>query len=47
LSHFYEIVIFTAGVEEYANWVVDQLDPDGTVISHRLYRQHTINRSKT
>jgi len=47
LSHFYEIVIFTAGVEEYANWVVDQLDPDGSMISQRLYRQHTINRSKT
>ena len=23
LSHFYEVVIFTAGVQEYADWVID------------------------
>ena len=44
LSKLYEIVIFTAGVQEYADWVIDQLDPKGKLISHRLYRQHTINR---
>lgn len=46
MSQYYEIVIFTAGMQEYADWVVDQLDPKKQLISHRLYRQHTINRSK-
>ena len=47
MAQFYEVVIFTAGVQEYADWVIDQLDPKRELISHRLYRQHTINRSKT
>ncbi|KAF5760879.1 putative protein-serine/threonine phosphatase [Helianthus annuus] len=33
----FEIVLFTAGSEEYASMVLDVLDPDG-LISHRLYR---------
>jgi len=39
-------VIFTAGVQDYADWVLDSLDPNKKYIQHRLYRQHTINRSK-
>ncbi len=46
LSKIYEIVIFTAGMQEYADWVLNQLDVDGSLIHHRLYRQHTINFSK-
>ena len=41
LSKYYEIVVFTAGVQEYADWVIDQIDPD-RFIKHRLYREHTI-----
>ena len=26
LSQYYEIVVFTAGVQEYADWVIDQID---------------------
>jgi CTD small phosphatase-like protein 2 len=37
----YEVVIFTAALQDYADWVLDQLDPPGC-ISHRLYRQHAI-----
>ncbi|GER26010.1 CTD small phosphatase-like protein [Striga asiatica] len=33
----FEIVIFTAGIEEYASLVIDRLDPKG-LISYRLYR---------
>ena len=44
MALYYEVVIFTAGTQEYADWVIDQLDPDDTLINHRLYRQHTINR---
>ena len=46
LSQLYEVVIFTAGMQEYADWVLNQLDTDGSLISFRLYRQHTINFSK-
>jgi CTD small phosphatase-like protein 2 len=46
LSRLYEIVIFTAGMEEYADWVLNQLDEDKKLIDYRLYRQHTINFNK-
>ncbi|KAJ1687542.1 hypothetical protein LUZ63_018932 [Rhynchospora breviuscula] len=34
----FEVVVFTAGLESYASQVLDQLDPTGAVIKHRLYR---------
>lgn len=37
LSKKFEIVVFTAGIEEYASLVLDRLDRRN-VISHRLYR---------
>ncbi|KAL1805710.1 hypothetical protein ACET3Z_028778 [Daucus carota] len=37
LGKKYEIVVFTAGIEEYASLVIDKIDPN-KVISHRLYR---------
>jgi len=40
MSELYEIVIFTAGVQDYADAVLNILDPTG-YITHRLYRQHT------
>jgi len=41
VSQFYEIVIFTAATQEYANRVVNLIDPEGILVNHRLYRQHT------
>ena len=41
LSLYYEIVIFTAGTQEYADWALSHLQ-SSEFISHRLYRQHTI-----
>ena len=46
LSEFYEIVIFTAALQTYADLVIDGIDSDG-VISYRLYRQHTTNVENT
>lgn len=37
----YEIVIFTAATQDYADWVIDQIDPD-RLVHHRLYRQHAL-----
>ena len=41
MSQFFEIVIFTAGTEEYANWAIDFLE-EQNCISHRLFRQHAV-----
>lgn len=42
ISEYFEIVIFTAALQDYADWVLNQIDSDG-FISFRLYRQHAIN----
>ena len=44
MSQYYELVIFTAAMQDYADWVLDQLDPDH-LISYRLYRQHALHNS--
>ena len=41
MSQIYEVVIFTAAMQDYADWVLDQLDPEKH-IKYRLYRQHAI-----
>lgn len=40
LSFYYEIVVFTAALQDYADWILNQIDQHNC-ISHRLYRQHT------
>jgi len=37
----YEVVVFTAATQDYADWVIDQIDPN-KLIHHRLYRQHAL-----
>ena len=41
LSDYFEIVVFTAAMPDYADWILDNLDRERKTISHRLYRQHT------
>ncbi|XVF25589.1 hypothetical protein REPUB_Repub13aG0225000 [Reevesia pubescens] len=38
ISKRYEVVVFTAGLKQYASQVLDKLDPKGLLISYRLYR---------
>lgn len=40
MAQHFELVIFTAAVKDYADWILDRLDPDG-FITHRLYRCST------
>jgi len=39
MSEFYELVIYTSALPDYADFILDQLDCDWK-IQHRLYRQH-------
>ena len=38
----YEICVFTAGEQDYADTILNFIDEDRTVIKHRLYRQHCV-----
>ena len=42
LSQLYEIVAFTAGVQKYADPILDQIDPDKKIFKARLYRDSCI-----
>lgn len=42
LASFYEIVVFTAAEQDYADAILDVLDTEN-LINHRMYRQHCIN----
>jgi len=44
LDPYYEIVIFTAAMKNYADWIIDRLDSQ-KLISHRLYRCSTKNHN--
>jgi len=37
----YEIVVFTTATQDYADYIIDQIDSH-RLIHHRLYRQHTL-----
>ncbi|CAE7829982.1 ctdspl2 [Symbiodinium microadriaticum] len=40
ISRTFEVVIFTASQQSYADQVIDALDPNRAFVAHRLYRQH-------
>ena len=40
LKEYYEIITFTAGTKEYADYILNLLDPNNEIIKYRLYRQH-------
>lgn len=41
LAPYYEIVIFTAATQEYADSIIQILDKENKCIQYKLYRQHT------
>ncbi|OMJ92281.1 hypothetical protein SteCoe_4938 [Stentor coeruleus] len=41
LEKNFEIVIFTAAIQDYADWILDDLDKN-KLITYRLYRHHTV-----
>lgn len=40
LSKHFELIIFTAAMQDYADFILDKIDVS-SVISYRLYREHT------
>ena len=38
----YELIIFTAGTQEYADPIIDIIEKDKKIFYKRLYRQHTV-----
>ena len=42
VSKFYEIIIFTSSPKKYADKILNKIDIDGNLISHRLYRTHVL-----
>lgn len=44
MSKHFEIVIFTAGLKDYADWIINDFDKRG-YITHRLYRDSTKYRN--
>ncbi len=41
MSKIFEIIIFTAALKDYADSILDILDPNKLLINYRLYRHHT------
>jgi len=42
LKKIYEIVVWTAAIKEYADPILDRIDPDATIFKKRLYRDSCI-----
>ena len=40
MSRYFELVLFTASTREYADWAMQRVDPEGSILL-RLYREHT------
>jgi CTD small phosphatase-like protein 2 len=43
MFEYYELVVFTAGLPDYANWVLNTIDPQN-LIKYRLFRNHAIHQ---
>jgi len=42
MNKYYELVVFTAATQDYADPIIDAIEQKGTKFDHRLYRIHTI-----
>lgn len=39
VSYYYEIYVFTASLQQYADFILNHLDPDKNLFIYRFYRQ--------
>lgn len=42
MAELYEIVVFTAGTKDYADQILDFIDPEKSYFKKRLYRNDCI-----
>ena len=42
ISKFYELIIFTAATQDYADPIINAIEQKGTKFDYRLYRIHTV-----
>ena len=42
LGNYYEIIVFTAATQDYADLLIDAIEENKIYFDYRLYRQHTI-----
>ena len=42
ICNFYELVVFTAATQDYADPIINAIEQKGTKFDYRLYRKHTI-----
>jgi Dullard-like phosphatase family protein len=40
MNQYFEIIIFTAAMKEYADWIIDRIDTS-EVVKYRMYRRDT------
>jgi Dullard-like phosphatase family protein len=45
VKNFFELVVFTAATQDYADPIIDAIENKGTTFDYRLYRDHTINNN--
>lgn len=41
-NKYFEVAVFTAGLDWYANPIIDKIDPKGDLIQHRYFQDKTI-----
>ena len=44
---YFEVIVFTASQQDYADAILDHIDPDNTIIHHRLYRESCVKEPET
>ena len=42
VSKYYELIVFTAATQDYANPIIDAIEKKGIKFEYRLYRIHTV-----
>ena len=42
VSKYYELIVFTAATQDYANPIIDAIEKKGIAFEYRLYRIHTV-----
>lgn len=46
-NKYFEVGIFTAGKDWFADPILNKLDPEGKYFQHRFFQQHTSNIDNT